>query len=228
VGAVIKPEDAVNECIHYKTMLEIGFPEKRDQWSKEEAQYRDGKLQIAGHPVMEDWEDDYMKALAEVATRRGGRVLELGFGMGISAGHVQDNALDEHVIIEANEQVFEKLQQFAAAHPSVTPMLGFWQDVIPTLEPGSFDGILFDTYPVQAEEVAAHWFFFETAYRLLKPGGVFTYFSDEVSGFSERHLAALRAAGFSDIRAEICHVNPPEGCLYWTAPTIVVPILTKG
>jgi guanidinoacetate N-methyltransferase len=224
---MIKPEDAVKECIHYQTMLEIGFPDQRETWRTEQAEYRDGKLQIAGHPVMEDWEDNYMKALADVATRRGGRVLELGFGMGISAGHVQAHALDEHVIVEANQQVFEKLQAFAAEHPNVTPMLGFWQDVIPTLEDASFDGILFDTYPVQAEEVAAHWFFFETAHRLLKPGGVFTYFSDEVSEFSERHLAALRAAGFRNIRSEICQVNPPEGCLYWTDPTIVVPILTK-
>lgn len=224
---MISPADAVKECIHYKTMLEIGFPEKRDQWKTEKAEYRDGKLQIAGHPVMEDWEDNYMKALADVATRNGGRVLELGFGMGISAGHVQANKLDEHVIIEANAEVFEKLKAFAAEHPSVTPKHGFWQDVIPTLEPGSFDGILFDTYPVQAEEVAAHWFFFETAHRLLKPGGVFTYFSDEVTEFSDRHLAALRAAGFNNIRSEICHVNPPEGCLYWTDPTIVVPIITK-
>jgi guanidinoacetate N-methyltransferase len=224
---MIKPEDAVKECEHYQTMLDIGFPDRREQWSKEQAEYRDGRLQIAGHPVMEDWEDNYMRALARVAASRGGRVLELGFGMGISAGHLQTHPLDEHVIIEANEQVYAKLTEFAAAHPNVTPMLGFWQDVIPTLEPASFDGILFDTYPVQAEEVAAHWFFFETAHRLLKPGGVFTYFSDEVSEFSDRHLAALRAAGFNDIRSEICEVNPPEGCLYWTAPTIVVPILAK-
>ncbi len=224
---MIDPRDAVKENIHYQTMLDIGFPDQRDEWQTETAVYKDGKLQIAGHPVMEDWEDNYMKALADVATSRGGRVLELGFGMAISAGHVQRHAIDEHVIVEANAEVYKRLEAFAKEHPNVRPQFGFWQDVVPAFEDASFDGILFDTYPVQAEEVAAHWFFFAEAYRLLKPGGVFTYFSDEVSSFSERHLAALQQAGFRNIRHEVCAVNPPADCLYWQDPTIVVPILTK-
>ncbi len=224
---MIKPQDAVGENPHYQTMLDIGFPEKREHWRDEPAVYKDGKLTIAGHPVMEDWEDNYMKALADVATRGGGRVLELGFGMGISAGHVQAHPLREHVIIEANAGVFERLQAFAATHPSVTPMFGFWQDVVAQLEPESFDGILFDTYPTQGEEVAAHWFFFAEAHRLLKPGGVFTYFSDEVRDFSPRHRQALADAGFTDVVAEVCEVDTPEECLYWKDKTIVVPICTK-
>jgi guanidinoacetate N-methyltransferase len=224
---MISPRDAVNENANYQKMLDIGFPPNREQWKQEAAVYKDGKLQIAGHPVMEDWEDNYMQALADVAAGGGGRVLELGFGMGISAGYVQRHPVAEHVIIEANDEVFARLQAFAAEHPTVTPKHGFWQDVLTQLEPGSFDGILFDTYPVQEAEVATHWFFFEHAYRLLKPGGVFTYFSDEVETFSPRHREALEAAGFRDIRAEICHVNTPEDCLYWKAKTIVVPIVHK-
>ena len=149
------------------------------------------------------------------------------FETGISAGHVQAHPLREHVIIEANAGVFEHLQAFAATHPSVTPMFGFWQDVVAQLEPASFDGILFDTYPTQGEEVAAHWFFFAEAHRLLKPGGVFTYFSDEVRDFSPRHRQALADAGFADVVAEVCEVDTPEECLYWKDKTIVVPICTK-
>jgi guanidinoacetate N-methyltransferase len=38
-------------------------------------------LSIMNHSAMEAWEDDYMEALAEIATSNGGRVLEIGFGM---------------------------------------------------------------------------------------------------------------------------------------------------
>lgn len=225
---MIKPEVAVQENPNYQKMLDIGFPEKRDAWRDEKAVYKDGKLQIAGHPVMEDWEDNYMQALADVAASRGGRVLELGFGMAISASHVQKHPLIEHVIIEANAEVYARLEAFAKEHPNVTPVFGFWQDVVPKLDDASFDGILFDTYPTQEEEVATHWFFFPEAHRLLRSGGVFTYFSDEVREFSPRHRAALEAAGFSDIRAEICEVNTPAECLYWKDPTIVVPVVVKS
>lgn len=223
----ISPADAVQENRNYQNMLDIGFPEQREHWKQLPAKFSPGKLTIAGHPVMEDWEDGYMKALADVAAGHGGRVLELGFGMAISAGWIQQHPVREHVIIEANAQVFEKLQAFAIDHPLVTPRFGFWQDVVDSLESGSFDGILFDTYPTVEDEVATHWFFFEQAFRLLKRGGVFTYFSDEVSDFSERHLAALHAVGFTDIRGEICDVSPPPDCVYWKTPTILVPIVTK-
>lgn len=224
---MIDPRDVVREYPKYEKLLDIGFPQSRQEWKSEHAVYEDGKLRIAGHPVMEDWEDGYMKALADVAARGGGRVLELGFGMGISASYVQRHPVREHVIIEANAEVFARLQAFAAQHPSVTPMLGFWQETTATLENGSFDGVLFDTYPVQADEIGAHWFFFEEAHRLLKPGGVFTYFSDESTDYSPRHLEALRKAGFTDIDKEICPVEPPADCLYWKERSLLVPIAVK-
>lgn len=61
--------------------------------------------------------------------------------MGFSARAIQRYPIAEHVIIEANKAVFKNLEDFAKTSPQkVTPLLGFWQHVMPTLEKESFDG----------------------------------------------------------------------------------------
>lgn len=208
----------------------IGFTDLKDKWSKEPAYFTEDTLTIAGHPVMERWEDSYMNDLATIASKQGGRVLEVGFGLGISAGYVQKHPVTEHVIIEANHEVAKRAHVFAAnAKHKTTILQGFWEHVTPTLSDGSFDGILFDTYPLTVEEVHRnHFNFFKEAFRLLKPGGVFTYYSDEINSFAPDHLALLKDAGFSMIDGQVCKVNPPLDCQYWKSNTILAPIIKKS
>lgn len=213
----------------YRTRLHIGFDGLKKRWGTAEASFTDDTLVICGHPVMERWEEDYMQDLAAIATMNGGRVLEVGFGMGISAEFIQKHDIGEHVVIEANKDVLERARQFAAEarHP-VRLLCGFWEDVVPALEAGSFDGILFDTYPLAPGEVHRnHFAFFAAAHRLLKPGGVLTYYSDEISEFSPEHIACLKSAGFDRIETRTCEVAPPPDCKYWTSKTILSPIIIK-
>jgi len=213
---------------NYDDRLPESFPDKPSDWKKIPAVFSEGKLSIAGHPVMEDWEDSYMQELAQIATSNGGVILELGFGLGLSANYIQQQPIDKHIIIEANEDVFVKLEEFAksAAH-AVEPRFGLWEDVIPSIGDESIDGILFDTYPLTEAQVEDDFSFFEHAYRVLKKGGIFTYFSGEVSDFPPQHLQLLQTAGFSDIQKKVCAVNPPDDCLYWKSKTIIAPIAKK-
>jgi guanidinoacetate N-methyltransferase len=208
--------------------IRIGFPTP-DAWRDAPAYYDGHTLTIEGHPVMEDWETGYMRDLAEIATRSGGTILEIGFGMGISAGYIQARDIREHIIIEANRQVHDHATAFArSARVRTRALLGMWETITPLLPDGSVTGILFDTYPLLETEIHQnHFAFFPEAYRLLVPGGIFTYYSDEVEDFSPRHRAALLHAGFQDIDKQVSAVTPPADCLYWRSPTIVAPIITR-
>ena len=225
-------KNKAQEICTFRSREEIGFPENPNEWKSSPALFSpDGEtLSIMGHPVMEKWEEPYMEMLAKIATSKGGRILELGFGLGISARYIQENKINEHFIIEANQEVYKKAIQFGnnAIYPTKI-LYGLWQEVIENMPSNFFSGILFDTYPLDLQEVhCQHFSFFEHAYRILEEGGIFTYYSDEESDFSPNHLIELKKAGFLDIKSQICAVNPPIDCQYWTSKTILAPIITKA
>lgn len=216
-----------NRTWHFETREQLA-----ESWNTTPAIYDDHTLQIDGHPVMEDWELNYMEKLAEVACSEGGHVLEIGYGLGLSARAIQrHSAILKHTIIECHPGVRERCQRDFAetlASGRLCLLSGFWQDIVPTLADGSVNGILLDMYPLTKEEkVQGRSSFFHEAYRLLKPRGVLTYFSQAEQDFGIEDLDALHKAGFSDIRSEVCDVDPPADCRYWRAKTIIVPIIRK-
>jgi guanidinoacetate N-methyltransferase len=213
----------------FQERLKIGFNEVSKKWQSARADFTENKLTICGHPVMERWEDNYMRMLAEIATRNGGIILEVGYGLGISAFYIQNHQIKKHIIIEANQAVYEKAREFSEqSNYEIELILGFWENTIFKLKDESIDGILFDTYPLEIKEVHCnHFDFFNEAYRLLKPKGVLTYYSDEINNFSEQHVGFLKNAGFTDIQSKICRVSPPADCQYWRSNTILAPIIIK-
>jgi len=58
--------------------------------------------------VMMDWEDSLMSASAAYIYEGGGDILEIGFGMGISAGYIQQHTINSHTIIENHPDVISK------------------------------------------------------------------------------------------------------------------------
>ena len=103
--------------------------------------------------IMHEWETDLMRQHAEFVCSLGGDILEIGFGMGISADFIQKQGIKSHTIIELHPQIAEKAREWAADKPNVTILEGDWQEVLPSLKEGTvrtthkkFDGMFFDPY----------------------------------------------------------------------------------
>eukprot|EP01064_Diplonema_japonicum_P002486 TRINITY_DN1157_c0_g1_i1.p1 TRINITY_DN1157_c0_g1~~TRINITY_DN1157_c0_g1_i1.p1 ORF type:complete len:249 (+),score=92.81 TRINITY_DN1157_c0_g1_i1:76-822(+) len=222
-------------------------------WKSMEADIDETHVYIDGHPVMEGWEKPYQDAIAKIACENGGKVLEVGFGMALSASAIQRNDIGEHVIIEASEAVFKRLESWAAQQKhKVTPMFGLWQDVVKTLPSNSFDGIYYDTYPNNKESQHTHQFeFLKEARRILKPGGILTYcnltslgvlrpeFSSEGTTdkeawerlFLETQKPHILKAGWEESEIKQNEIfgplSPPKECEYYQHSSLLMPRLVK-
>ena len=93
--------------------------------------------------IMMDWEHPAMSASAAYITENGGDILEIGFGMGISANYIQSHSILSHTIIEPHPQIVEKAVEWSSGKSNVTIISQSWADVTGSL--GTYDGIFYDT-----------------------------------------------------------------------------------
>ena len=177
-------EDLVHDLMHLD-VLSAGLvagsdrPEISGRWQNSDARYSAGELVIEGQQVMQDWEAPLMRAMAVHVATSGGDVLEVGFGMGISATYMQEVGVRSYTVLEANEDVTQRFKSWQKEFPDAKTslILGRWQETLPAL--GLYDGIFVDTYPADEGEYmdyvasdvtfAAH--FFPHAAAHLRPVG---------------------------------------------------------
>jgi guanidinoacetate N-methyltransferase len=181
--------------------------------------------------IMEDWQLPLMQAMASIAARAGGDVLEIGFGRGVSAGMIQERGVRSHTIVECNPSVIDRFMEWRARFPDrdIRMVPGLWQDVIDTL--GVYDAVFFHTYALDEDEAvelvagsvtfAAH--FFATAAAHLRPGGVFTYLSNEIDSMSRAHQRLL-FEHFRSIQVQRVKLDLPADVrdAWWADSMIVV------
>ena len=97
-----------------------------------------------GIEVMMEWERPVMKKVAEYICAGGGDILEVGFGMGISANYIQEHDINSHTIMECHPQILKILRKWAKSRPNTTIIEGDWYENVDKL--GKYDGIFFDTF----------------------------------------------------------------------------------
>lgn len=99
--------------------------------------------------VMMEWEKPYMQACVD-ELKPFGDVLEIGFGLGYSATHIQSYKPKSHTIIEYHPLIAQKAREFAKKYSSVTIIEDTWQNALKNL--GVFDCIFFDDYPLESQQ----------------------------------------------------------------------------
>jgi len=157
--------------------------------------------------VMMDWEDSIMKASADYVCSNGGDILEIGFGMGISAGHIQANSISSHTIVENHPQVIEKAQAWAADKPNVTIVEGDWYTVKDSLS--TYDGVFYDTW---GEEDWSR--FASNIASLCKSGAKVTWWNNNNSATTIQNIDGVEYEAIS---------VTPDSNMYFNADTYYLP-----
>ena len=135
----------------------------------------------------------------------------------------------------------KKLTKFSeSAKIKVSRYKGLWQDQIKKFNYNSFDGILYDTYPLKESEIHIHQFeFIKHAHNLLKPGGILTYcnftswgnlrkkYNNDYDMFNETQIPYLNEIGFKNIELNKVDINPPKSCNYYQFNSIIAPKIIK-
>jgi len=144
--------------------------------------YTDTGIHFEGapsHQIMMFWEDPLMQEHAlhlTKSTSGSHEILELGFGLGMSAQHIYDLHKDypdyHHTIYEIHHTIAEEARKWASDKPQVTIVEKDWAEDVETINRKDYDGIFFDTH----RDKWARMFKKYVVDHSLKCGGVFTYF----------------------------------------------------
>ncbi len=204
------------------------YPKERKEWLDFKVELKENELLIGNWQVMQDWEIPLMEALAKEVTWNNGDVLEIGFGMGISANKIIESGCKSYTVIEAHPEIAKNAKKWSEnKNIKITVIEGFWQEIIPNLNE-KYDGILFDTFPFhQKEKFSNHFPFIAHAPSLLKPNGVVTFFSDEKIPFRNQHLTLL-LNNFKEVKLiNVTGLTPPINCEYWKENYMIIPVAKK-
>jgi len=145
--------------------------------------------------VMMDWEDSLMSASAAYVCQNGGDILEIGFGMGISAGYIQSHSILSHTIIENHPEIIPKAQTWAQGKSNVTIVTGSWYDIKNELS--TYNGVFYDTY---GDDNMHN--FSSSLSSLVKTGGVATWWNNEPT--------ATNFYNIPNVTYDPISVNPPQ------------------
>lgn len=124
---------------------------QRTDYLKSQALYSGEALRIGDSYVMHEWERPLIRRMVDdLALTRQDKVLEVGYGMGISAAMIQQAQPALHTIVEPHPVVLEKARAWKAEHANVQLIAGYWQQLHGKQQ---FSAIFFDPFCDEIEDV---------------------------------------------------------------------------
>ena len=181
--------------------------------------------------VMVQFERPLMEKVAGIICRRGGHVLNVGYGCGLIDHAIQQHDIESHTIVEAHPDVYRRmLDEGWDRRPNVTILHSRWQDVEWAAYRRWFDGIFWDPYPFKPKSLD-EWAWHKLVHQLVRPGGKFVNYAI----CATREQAESWGAGWpSNISLEIetCDVEVPFEIPEWRGlgvggHQIYLPVHTK-
>ena len=164
-----------------------------------------------GNIIMMSWEDPVMKKHAEIICSNGGDILEIGFGMGISAAHIQNQDIKSHTIIEIHPEVARRAREWAKDKPTVIIIEADWYDVIDDLK--TYDGIFYDA---ELDPNMRKFSKYATE-KLLKKDGIFSFYNTITGEMSDNRYISFRNNILkryfiknNNVKYETIDINPPD------------------
>lgn len=155
--------------------------------------------------VMLSSEYHMMEVQAKIVGQHGGHILEAGFGLGCSAKHIDSYAnVKEHTIVELNDNVYKNLLEYKnKSNVKINTINEDFECWIKNEKDNSYDGVFFDTFPILDDDeyldknnISNIQKVFKDIYRVLKPGGVYTFYDDDSKSRHQHNIKLLLDVGF--------------------------------
>ncbi len=189
-------------------------------------------MRVMGHEVMSTYQIPYMQTLAEIVTRNGGDILNVGYGLGLLDEEIEKyrrkRKIGNHYVVEINAHIAAE----ARRNKQLTVIEGDWRGAINDFRGTQFDGIAYDGYPLSLEEVHRDGVMFIERIverNLLKKGGILTFFVDAADHLGERFLGLLHTLGFDRVEVKKVPIQIPDReRQIWRQDHFLAPVVQYG
>jgi len=233
--------DDIKEIMHQINLIKSKVtPDLKESWPNKKAEFiklssKEEILKINDLKIRSSLEKPYLKKLSKIATTHGGKILNIGFRMGMTAAFIEERRktrqLSEHHIIEVNRDLFKNAKAWREKSPYKKKIFlhkGYWDDVLSTLSKKKiiFDGILYNGYPLQIDEIyrdSVNFIHAINSLKLIKKNGIVTFYLKSNSELGEGFKKYLHSLGIEKINTEKIKIKIPfenENYDYFLAPTI--------
>lgn len=220
-------------------------PGMREQWEDAEAEFErtaEGEevLRIRGLEVMRGFEKPYMASIARTAAAAGGKILNVGYGLGFIDAEIErlrgEFPIGEHHIIELNKAVAARASAWRLTQPNPENIFvhqGDWTELLSALTGQGivFDAIAYDAFPLDPQELHRDFIpFLEEVIRsraIRAETGRITFYMDSPDGFGARFTDFAYRLGVGILSTERVLVTlPSAGNQYWERDFFFTPTLT--